>query len=46
MLFAPFLRLDAGPFGSAASVGDVVLCFSTGITGIGTLLSAVYVAAI
>ncbi len=31
VLFAPFLRLNAGPFGSAASVVDVVLGFATGI---------------
>lgn len=31
VLFAPFLRLNAGPFGSAASVTDVVLGFSTGL---------------
>ncbi len=31
VLFTPFLTLDAGPFGSAASVVDVVLGFSTGI---------------
>ena len=31
VLFTPFLTLDAGPFGSAASVVDVVLGFSTGL---------------
>ena len=31
VLFAPFLTLDAGPFGSAASVVDVVMGFATGI---------------
>ena len=31
VLFTPFLTLDAGPFGSAASVVDVVLGFSEGI---------------
>ena len=31
VLFAPFLRLNAGPFASSASVVDVVLGFSTGI---------------
>ena len=31
VLFAPFLTLDAGPFGSAASVVDVVMGFSSGI---------------
>ena len=31
VLFAPFLELDAGPFGSSASVVDVVFGFSTGI---------------
>ena len=30
VLFAPFLMLDAGPFGSAASVVDVVLGFADG----------------
>ena len=31
VLFTPFLTLDAGPFGSAASVVDVVLGFSSGL---------------
>ncbi len=31
VLFAPFLRLNAGPFDSAASVVDVILGFATGI---------------
>lgn len=31
VLFAPFLRLNSGPFGSAASVVDVIRGFSTGI---------------
>lgn len=31
VLFAPFLSLNAGPFGSNASVIDVVLGFTTGI---------------
>ena len=31
VLFTPFLTLDAGPFGSAASVVDVVFGFSTGL---------------
>ena len=31
VLLTPFLTLDAGPFGSAASVVDVVMGFSGGI---------------
>ncbi len=31
VVFAPFLKLDAGPFGSTASVLDVVMGFSTGL---------------
>ncbi|MDA8870459.1 paraquat-inducible protein A [Rhizobiaceae bacterium] len=31
VLFAPFLKLDAGPFGSSASVVDVVMGFSSGL---------------
>lgn len=31
VLFAPFLTLDAGPFGSAASVVDVVMGFADGL---------------
>ena len=31
VLFAPFLRLSAGPFGSVASVVDVVMGFSSGL---------------
>ncbi len=31
VVFAPFLKLDAGPFGSTASVLDVVMGFSSGL---------------
>lgn len=31
VLFTPFLELDAGPFGSSASVTDVVLGFARGV---------------
>ena len=46
ILFAPFLQLDAGPFGAAASVVDVVMGFATGIMAplaLGVLLLIVVV---